>query len=371
MKLVVTAGLLRSAFLALGKLAAQRSLMPVLQMVRFDGARLTATDLDLEISVPFAAIEAEGRACIAASSLRRLLANMAATDELTITTDDKGARLKTATGIYRLPVLPATDFPELAIEGEEWTALAGDGAKLKQALKAVHSVASTEELCYYLNGVCLRGSEAAATDGHRMAVADSGVAAVRGMILPNGMVAALLRLPVPEKLWFSAKRPLFRAECAGGIVLTGRLIDGTYLDYRRLIPKETATEFSFSPAAALAAARRLSVVGDGKGGMNLIGGNGALYLVVPNGYDGETGIERLDAAGVPNGFICSINIRYFTDLMRACRGCESVTLRTIDPHAPFLVDCGDGVTRVQMPIRTHSAPALEVVADALGERVAA
>ena len=112
---------------------------------------------------------------------------------------------------------------------------------------------STEETRYYLNGIYLHATEgrrrrvlrAVATDGHRLA-------RVRGSPLPEG-AAGMPGVIIPRKTVNELRKLLDEVTGPGGgrhcptpasssasatVLLTSKLIDGTFPEYERVIPRD-------------------------------------------------------------------------------------------------------------------------------------
>lgn len=153
--------------------------------------------------------------------------------------------LTTGVGKYKMHTLNPDDFPtpELLEEGKTFSIEGGD---LMKAIARVGSFASTEETKQILTGVCLVSSEFAvefaATDGHRLAVAG---APIDDFGIPGGIQAVC---PVtPLRL---ANQAIIRKEDpvnfvigesgikidVGSVVIHSRRIEGSYPQYRQLIP---------------------------------------------------------------------------------------------------------------------------------------
>src|SRR5208337_3883291 len=110
---------------------------------------------------------------------------------------------------------------------------------------------STEETRYYLNGIYLHAAEsdgtkvlrAVATDGHRLARVEEpipeGAGAMPGVIIPRKTVAELRKLLEEVSgevgIALSDTRIQFHVD---GITLTSKLIDGTFPEYERVIPRD-------------------------------------------------------------------------------------------------------------------------------------
>ena len=151
---------------------------------------------------------------------------------------------------FTLQTLPESDFPDLA-PGEMTHKFTLKAADLKRLIDKTQFAISTEETRYYLNGIYLHAAgtakaqtlRAVATDGHRLAQMEldlpKGAAGMPGIIVPRKTVGEVQRLledndaevPIelsPGKIRFTV----------GEVVLTSKLIDGTFPDYGRVIPVE-------------------------------------------------------------------------------------------------------------------------------------
>src|SRR5690606_20734088 len=120
---------------------------------------------------------------------------------------------------------------------------AGD---LKRLIDKTQFAISTEETRYYLNGIYLhlvddKTLRAVATDGHRLAQVDlpapKGAAGMPGVIVPRKTVLEVQRLLEDAggevEIELSPAKTRFSL---GNVVLTSKLIDGTFPDYGRVIP---------------------------------------------------------------------------------------------------------------------------------------
>ena len=105
----------------------------------------------------------------------------------------------------------------------------------------------SEETRYYLNGIYFHDVaaggllRAVATDGHRLAQAQiarpDGAKGMPGVIVPRKTVLEVVKLfegvDGAVEVSLSAAKIRFSA---GDLVLTSKLIDGTFPDYERVIP---------------------------------------------------------------------------------------------------------------------------------------
>jgi DNA polymerase III sliding clamp (beta) subunit (PCNA family) len=123
---------------------------------------------------------------------------------------------------------------------------------LHEALRRVRHAMCREETRYYLDGVYLHhvakvgALRFVATDGHRLATADIGTAegaeTIRPVILSRGFVLEAIRGTSKRRDAFKQVRLAIGADYArlsywDGSTSDGPLVDGTFPDYERVIPR--------------------------------------------------------------------------------------------------------------------------------------
>ena len=161
------------------------------------------------------------------------------------------AQLALRAGRYAtsLVVLPVEDFPSMTA-GTLPHKFSLPAQTLRSLIDRTRFAISTEETRYYLNGIYLHATEsegtkvlrAVATDGHRLARVEEpqppGAEAMPGVIIPRKTVNELRKLldeaAGDVEVSLSDTRIQFRAE---QILLTSKLIDGTFPEYERVIPR--------------------------------------------------------------------------------------------------------------------------------------
>ncbi|MBU6167094.1 MAG: hypothetical protein KGQ52_13350 [Alphaproteobacteria bacterium] len=270
---------LRRALQLLTTVAPRRATLPILSHVYLhvagNLAAVTAYDFDqhLRITVPSdgpCANTAWGT-CLPAAPLAALLARMDGATVL-ISTDEAGKATVQGAGIAAtLPTMAEADFPVCyAVQAE--TPFVWPSAALADALALVAPAISKEKTRYYLNGISFAGGQhgeqagppqMVATDGHRAHLVDwpAGTPWPTGWpILPRAAVATLRKLlaAAGDQQWITADFVGARARFTiGAFELTSKLIDGTFPDYRRILPKpDAATLRLAAPGKAVIRALR-------------------------------------------------------------------------------------------------------------------
>ena len=363
----------RSAFLKalnhVQSVVERRNTIPILSNVlvqaKRDAVKLTATDLDIEIieTVP-AEVTQDGAVTVAAHMLYDIVRNLpdGAQLELDQGPDTGRVAIKAGRSRFALQALPPEDFPDLNA-GElsnRFTLSAGD---LKGLVEKTRFAISTEETRYYLNGIYLhevaanQTLRAVATDGHRLARAQvplpDGATGMPGIIVPRKTVLELVKLIDSDEgeveVALSAAKIRFTFN---GLTLTSKLIDGTFPDYERVIPRNNDKTLDVDTKLFSSAVDRVSTISFEKGrAVKLNVGDGRVVLTV-NNPDSGSATEELEVEYASDPLDIGFNSRYLLDIAAQIEG-EVAVLRLADPGSPTLVQDKDnkGALYVLMPMR--------------------
>ncbi|WP_037437131.1 DNA polymerase III subunit beta [Sinorhizobium fredii] len=341
MKLETTARILKSALKSVGRATRRRSSIPILGTVLFDGNTVTACDLDMEISVTLPASTAAGSACIAYKSLLNLVSHLPGDEAVRIEAGEKGATVIFSTGRYDLPVVPVSDFPSIGMP-DGMVPIEVDGDGLKRALRFVAPFMSTEETRYYLNGVCIDRDVAVATDGHRMGVHPLGFdgGASDKWIIPKNVVSALLSMPSPKGVSVSTEKVRAEFRMDGARIRT-KLIDGTYPDWRRVVPtmSHNAAHATLDRASLLRIAARMTALGPSNG-LSLAWSAARLAVAARVWGNDGTARETIPVLSPSTSGATTFNGRYLNAVLQVLRS-EVVTFWCEDDKSPS-VWRGDG-----------------------------
>ena len=344
----------------------RRTTIPILSNVLLqaegDTVRLTATDLDMEVVETAPASIATGGAITAPAHLfHDIVRKLPDGAQLRIEQPDEGRiALIADRARFMLPVLPASDFPDLSAgEASHTFFIAADD--LKYLVEHTRFAISTEETRYYLNGIYLHTVDdtlrTVATDGHRLARAElpapDGAAGMPGIIVPRKTVQELGRLIEAAddaiEVALSDSRIRFRLD---GVVLTSKLIDGTFPDYERVIPAANDRRLEVDTRLFAQAVDRVSTVSAEKGrAVKLSITPGRLVLSVNNPEAGSAEEElAADFEGEP--LEIGFNAKYLMEITSRIDGDTTLFLLN-DAASPTIVRESDGeqVIYVLMPMR--------------------
>ena len=329
---------------------------------------LTATDLDIEIIEQIPADVAEaGGITASAITLFDIVKKLPDGAQIQLTASEGEPQIKIAAGKseFELAVLPDNDFPSLAAADGEGHKFTMPTADLRRLVDRTRFAMSQEETRYYLNGIYLHAFEgdgekclrAVATDGHRLARLDAalpdGAQGMPGVIVPRKAVLELRRLLDDAgddiELTISDSRIRFAFD---DIVLTSKLIDGTFPDYIRVIPTGNDRVLQVKNSDFRRAVDLVSTVSaDKTRSVKLSLREDQLTLLVNNPGTGS-GTEELSVDYSAEDLDIGFNAKYLLDIADQITG-ETATLHFADSASPtlFTDTDDDGAVYVLMPLR--------------------
>jgi DNA polymerase-3 subunit beta len=371
MKVTVERSELLKSLSHVHRVVERRNTIPILAnvLIRADGATLAlkATDLDLEVIETIAAEASPGGSTtVPAHMFHDIVRKLPEGAQIVLEASGDRAVLAIRAGRSRftLQTLPESDFPDLAA-GEmshSFKLAAGD---LKRLIDKTQFAISTEETRYYLNGIYfhIAGTpqaptlRAVATDGHRLAQLDlplpEGAGGMPGIIVPRKTVGEVLRLieDGSGEVLVELSQGKIRFTL-GSVVLTSKLIDGTFPDYARVIPVGNDKELVVDKKEFEQAVDRVSTVSSERGrAVKLSLTNGKLMLSVTN-PDSGSAAEEVEVEYGSEPLDIGFNSRYLLDIAAQIEG-ESAVLKLADPGSPTLIQDRDakGALYVLMPMR--------------------
>ena len=345
----------------------RRNTIPILSNLllrRADAGRLrvTASNLDVEISVRFTASIEDSFASftVPADMLLDIVKKLPDGADVRVEAAKSGIVVKSGRSRFALQTLPPEDFPDGFSSAVDSVALSLPGHDLDRVLGACAFAISTEETRYYLNGVCIHhdanGLVFVATDGHKLAkrhLAYPDIPALpASIIIPTQSVKMLRGLAAsagkePVELDISDLRFVARA---GEVELKSKLIAGIFPDYQRVIPRDLPIAVDLDAEALAAAVDRVSTVGgsDSRVKFTLSAEGLKLSATSPEAGQGEDFIDTETDAEMEIGF----NGKYVLAAI-ASIGSERLVLRLSDAGAPAIMQPPDatGDLVVIMPMR--------------------
>lgn len=352
----------------------RRNTIPILSNVLIEGAgdntlKIMATDLDLQVveSLPAVSIEDAGAITVSAHLLFDIARKLPEGSQVSLETSEGRMVIKAGRSRFQLPTLPRDDFPVI-VEGDLPTSFSLSAKILAEIVDRTRFAISTEETRYYLNGIFFHVTDdaepvlkAAATDGHRLARftldRPEGAEGMPDVIVPRKAVAELRKLLEESldsdvRIDLSASKIRFTMGGDNGVVLTSKLIDGTFPDYSRVIPTGNDKLLKVDPKLFFQGVDRVATIATEKTRavkMALDTDKVTLSVTSP---DNGTAAEELAAQYGSDGFEIGFNANYLKDILNQIDG-DMVELHLADPSAPTLIRKNDDspALYVLMPMR--------------------
>jgi len=352
----------------------KRNTMPILSNIlieaKQEGAEIVATDLEIGMRGLYkAAVQKTGGVTVSARKLYEIIKELPPGEIEVTSGENNWTSIQAGKSQFKIVGLPSSDYPALpTIEREGLTPLSGAG--LLELIRKTLFAAGDNDARYILNGllVTLISGEKkttlrlVGTDGHRLAVAeqDLGKAGAKGApqeikaIIPKKAAHEMRRLleeggDNEPLIGFTKNLMIFRKS---GLLLTSRLMEGSYPNYQQVIPKESNKRINVNRLELESALRRVSVLSKDKANavkLSLSPGRLTLFSSSPD-YGEAT--EELAAHYEGEALNTGFNARYLLDVFGVMDG-ETISLQMDSPLSPCLIQEAEtpGFKCVVMPIK--------------------
>jgi len=348
----------------------RRNTIPILANVLIraeqQSVSFAATDMDLEFSESASAeVSRVGTITAPAHTLYEIVRKLPDGAQVELNAANPNQLTLTAgRSHFKLGCLPVEDFPQMS-EGKMQHKFSLSAPDLCTIIDRTRFAISTEETRYYLNGIYLHATtannidvlRAVATDGHRLAriemPAPQGAKGIPGIIIPRKTVQEIRKLldEVTGAVEISISETKIRF-AFNQIVLTSKLIDGTFPDYEKVIPSGNDKVMEIDARAFASAVDRVATIASEKTRavkLALAPGHMTITASSPEAGSATEELEaRYDSALIDVGF----NARYLLDITQQIKG-DGLRLTLADSAAPVIAqDVADtSALYVIMPMR--------------------
>lgn len=346
-----------------------RTTVPILGHVHIDAkagaVTLRATDLSIEATASVGAdVAVDGSVTVPGDILYGIASRLPKSAMATLAQDGDTVAVTCGRARYALRVLPPEDFPVARNVGNGAVLFSTPARDLLAMLTATRWAMSSEETRFYLCGIhfCVRGDAlvTVATDGHRLArhISDlpAGAEGLPPIIIPSNAISQLCGAleGFDGEVSIAATDRMIRVE-TGSVSIVANLIDGTYPDFERVIPRSNSKTASAAVDDLAGALGRASVVIAGSTGtdpvikLEAIGDGLAIGV---KASQGDNGTEIVAAEISKPGAYAGLNSKYFAGMLSNWPS-KNIDIEISDPGAPVLFTASDcpAMTSVIMPRR--------------------
>lgn len=369
MKLVIERSLLLKGLSHVQSVVERRQTIPILSNVLIvttgGGLTLKATDNEIEICEDILAeVETPGAVTVPAHKLYDIVKRLPDGAQLSLSASDESNQLSIVSGRskFALSTLPAEGFPSMTVEQTPFT-FSVNASELLGLINKTSFAVSVEETRYNLNGIYFHEKKgevpvlsAVATDGHRLACAQmalpEGASGMPGIIIPRKTIAELSKLASENEgnisISLSANQIRFKL---ADVVLSSRLIDGTYPEYEKVIPSSNDKVLEADATVLSDVIERVSVVSEKSRGIKL-SLTPALLQVFAASADEGSAEDEMDAGYEADPIEIGFNFRYLLDILSQMKS-GSVKMKLNDGISPVVIqDAKDNTALyVLMPMR--------------------
>jgi DNA polymerase III subunit beta len=345
--------------------ASVQALSGVMISAEGDQPLLLATDMEVGLRVPLAGeILQPGSAVLPARLVLEVVRSLPGdTVTLELRPQEQDVELISGSARFHLRILRSEDFPALPSPNADTRVTLPAQAFVDTSLQVSRS-ASRDETRPVLTGVLISagGQELTmvATDSYRLSIKHATLeSAIDGAIEANVPARALQEL---ARIAQSSEEPELTISLGqnqvvfeiGDIVLSSRLIDGQFPNYRQLLPESVEHELRLSSAEITDVVRRVSLLAQKNAPLRLSFSEGELTVSAQTPDVGEAS-EMLPVPFSGEPFEIGFNPEFLRDGLESVESDELV-LKLISPLRPGLIESPQGGEFVYliMPIRLNT-----------------
>ncbi|HEY5527006.1 MAG TPA: DNA polymerase III subunit beta [Candidatus Anoxymicrobiaceae bacterium] len=339
-----------------------RVTMPILSglFITAEGGRLTISSTDLEMSIKAemdAEISESGSTVVSGRLIGDIIKNLPS-GKLEVETGEKFMKIKSSAGEYRIREMMPEDFPQIpAWEGE--AVLKITGGEFMLAVNQTAKSSSSDEKRPVLTGTLIEKNVAESslklvtTDSYRLSwkeiEAQGSVADWEDCIIPTKTMNEVARLAgtsdADVEMKMQGKQVMFRI---GDLVVSSRLIEGQFPNYKQLIPKGEKTDAKIGKEELIAAVKRALIFGHN---MKVGVYSDHLRIATETPEVGDSS-EEVPAEVTGEEMEIGFNGTYLMDGLSGVSG-DKIQIRLDDPLKPALVrtEESDKYNYIVMPVR--------------------
>lgn len=367
MKISVTKEDLSTGLQNVQNVVGTRSTLPILSNVLLvageNTLELRATDLEVSIhaTVP-AKVEREGASTLPAKRMFGLVREIES-NEIEIEINDKGiATVQAGAAKYKLHGIGAEEFPPEA-KFKERGSIKIEQAKMGEMIRKTAYAVSSDESRHTLNGINIVAEPErltlVATDGRRLALVDEEIegGTKAQFIVPTKTVSELQRVLQSKgeaEIRLGETHAEFKVAQEGGeeVVIHSKLVEGSFPNFKQVIPSESKERITVVKEELLHALRRADqITSDKANSVKLKFADNALSITA-NTPEIGSGQESIAIQYKGPEIEVAFNPVYLMDPLKILEG-DEVYIELTDSLSPGVLKSNTPFLYVLMPMRTN------------------
>jgi DNA polymerase-3 subunit beta len=363
MKLTIDKSALLEGLQTVQNIVNARSPLPILSnallVAEEDSITISTTDLEVSVrcKVP-SNVQEDGRTTIPVKRISSIIRELP--DDLIqfdVDENDK-ASVNSGSSFFKIIGMKGEEFPSLPVPAEGGFSYHLDQGVFKEMLKKTSYAASTDETRYVLNGVLLSFKEGkltmVATDGRRLAFVENEVEfpeeSEAEYILPSKAVNELQHVLKDEgDLRISIKDGQIIFEF-GGVMVASKLIDGTYPNFRQVIPAQCEERVSIEREILLTALKRASLITSDKTCSTKLTFADNNLVILTTTHDVGEARETIPIKYSGKEITVAFNPDYMMDPLKNLAN-DEIAIELTDNMSPGVIKCDIPFLYVLMPMR--------------------
>ncbi|MFH1114906.1 MAG: DNA polymerase III subunit beta [Pseudomonadota bacterium] len=325
----------------------KRTPLPILSHILINASEsrlvLTATDLEVGLRINCdATVQEPGMFAVPSKKMYEIVRELAPGQITVQSTKDRRIQIESGKSVFELAGMDASDYPAWT-SGEEVETARVEASRLLYMIDKTMFASSNDDSRFNLNGILFERKDdktkLVATDGHRLALieGDLGVRLESSLIVPRKGLVELKRLLESLKeevsVGFEKKNLIVSTD---RLMMTVRLIDGDFPDYRKVIPEHGTTVIQAPHSQLLHTLRRVAILtSDRNKGVNVNVSPGKMELTATH-PDLGTARDVIDVEYSGEEFFLIVNASYFIEAIGAI-DTESVSIEFHEEGAPVIL----------------------------------
>ena len=299
---------------------------------------------------------------VSAKKLLDILRTFPTDLEITLIKSDSRLLINAGKSRFSLQMLPAEDFPRMAIEDQPEITVNLAQNVLKNLLNLVQYAMAQQDIRYYFNGLLLvvedRDLKVITSDGHRLAYASVELEnqySKRETIIPRKTILELSKLlddsEKPVTIEMFPKKIRFKFS---EVTLLSKIIEGKFPSFDQIVSKANSKQFRIDRLNFLQGLQRVAVLSDTSDkfrGVRLVVSKNMLSIICKN-KEQEEAQEELEIEYDQETTDISFNITYLLDVLNNLNN-DSVqcAFENTDSSTLFSIPDDDHFKYIVMPMR--------------------